>query len=91
MLLIEPGNDDFHDDRGRGLIRMGQITAAVEIVLVNSLGTSQTVGTDGELNGFEDGRFTDVVVAKKYGRTFEMKVGKPYPPEILDMNADNSH
>jgi hypothetical protein len=53
MLIVEAGNNDFHDNlRGR-LILLREIAAAVEIMLVDDLSAGQTIRANGELDRFE--------------------------------------
>ena len=90
MLFVDAGDYDLNDDFSR-LITVIQITATVEIVLVDRLGSRQPVGANGKLDRLEYRRFTDVVIAQQHRRAVEVNVSEADTSEILDVNPDNPH
>jgi hypothetical protein len=90
MLFVEAGDYDLNDDFSR-LITVIQITATVEVVLVDRLGSRQPVGANGKLDRLEYRRFTDVVIAQQHRRAVEGNVSEADTSEILDVNPDNPH
>lgn len=91
MLIVEAGNNDFHDDlRGR-LILLGEVAATVEIMFINGLSARQTISTNGELYCLEHCRFAGVIVAEENRGPLKVEIGKTNSAKIFDVNSDNSH
>jgi hypothetical protein len=91
VLLIQPGDHDLGDDLGPRLVFRAAILAAEEVVFVDRLRSSETIGSNCKLDGLEDGRLPDIIVAKEDGRTVKVQVGKSYAAKVLYLDANDAH
>lgn len=90
MLLVEPSDHDLDDDLRLGPAAFREVAATVKIVLVNCLCPGQPVGPDGQLDRFENRRFSGVVVAQEDRSPIEMKICEANASEVFDVNSNDS-
>ena len=67
-----------------GTVLSVQVIALEEVVLIDGIGPTDPVGTEREVEGLQDSRFTCVVRSEDKGVGREPDRGLPDPSEVLD-------